>query len=200
MFQLKYSLAKIINSNATDIITVEGYEDLDIESETGTQYIQIKHSDNIEMYPGKMNGITKSMKAMIQRGIKESDKLIFVQKKKEYIRGPPKIDQPTFNKKLYDAVTTAQKPYVSKQPQQAVEIDKSYNYAQHYIPEYYDHKSIKDIQIDVIQTIMEQQQLSERDAIIMYYCIEMFVMEHLGEAFTKEDFNNKVKTLYNTIE
>jgi hypothetical protein len=65
LFQLKYSALKIMQANPSDIITVEGCEDLDIETEAGTQYIQIKYSDNIELYPGKLNGITKSMKAMI---------------------------------------------------------------------------------------------------------------------------------------
>jgi hypothetical protein len=154
-------MAKILDAKQSDVITVEGFEDIDIETDCGTKYIQIKHSDNVEIYPGKQNGITKSMKAMIARGIKPSDTLIFAQKKKDYDRTQPEFDPSTFNKKLYDAVTynptVAQKPYATKQ---LTPIDPSYNYAQHYVQEFYDFKSIPDIQTHTINTIMERKQVS----------------------------------------
>lgn len=197
LFQLKYSALKIMQANPSDIITVEGCEDLDIETEAGTQYIQIKYSDNIELYPGKLNGITKSMKAMIQRGIKPTDTLLFVQKKKEYVHSAPKFDPNTFNKKLVESLTAAQKPYVSKQPQSIVSVDPSYDYSRHYNAEFYNYKTVGEIQASLLSEIMQQRKLTTKEAVLLIYCVEQFIIEHLGEPFTKEEFDAQVDIMFN---
>jgi hypothetical protein len=44
---------------------------------------------------------------------------------------------------------------------------------------------------------MQQRKLTTKEAVLLIYCVEQFIIEHLGEPFTKEEFDAQVDIMFN---